>query len=80
MQREIPFREIRQVRQPVSKGALSALAHGFLLAVCQSEDRYKGGFFPIKIKLSWPARKSNTQMLEVQDKGIPGRVYRWIAG
>ena len=62
MQREIPFRKIRQVRQPVSKGALGALAHGFLLAVCQSEDRYKGGFCPIKIKPARSARKSNIQI------------------
>ena len=63
MKRATPFKKIRQARQPVSKGALSALAHGFLLAVCQSEDRYKGGFFPIKIKPVWSARKSNIQML-----------------
>ena len=56
-------RDRRAKRQPVSRGALSALAHGFLLAVCQSEDRYKGGFFPIEIKLAWTTRKSNIQML-----------------
>ena len=63
MKREIPFRKIKQARQPVSEGALSALAHGFLFTICQSEDQYKGGFFPIKIKPAWSARKGNTQML-----------------
>ena len=51
MKRGIPFRKIKQARAPVSKKALSALAYGFLLAVCQSEDWYKGCFFRIKIKL-----------------------------
>lgn len=62
MQREIPFRKIRQASPPAPKRVLRALAHGFLFAVCQPEDQYKGGFFLIKIKPAWTAKQSNIQI------------------
>ena len=82
MQREIPFRKIKQARTPVSKGTLSASAHGFLLAVCQSKDRYKEGFLPIKIKQTCLEceKKQYTNADEVQNKGVPESRYGRIAG